>query len=68
MREYLGIDCDGLVHVFERSFTTHGNGDIGLCDDAQRAMYTAAGDRPLTDHVPTCLACITREFRARRRA
>lgn len=68
MREYLGIvGADGVMHVFERSFTTYGNGDIGLCDEAQRLMATRAGDRPLTDYVPTCLACVARETRARRR-
>lgn len=67
MREYLGLDSGGLVHMFERSWTTHGIGDIGLCDDAQRLMHTRVGDCPLTDYVPTCLECIAREARARRR-
>lgn len=68
MREYLGIvGADGVMHVFERSLTAYGNGDIGLCEAAQVAMGTRAGDRPLVDYVPTCIACIAKEARVRSR-
>lgn len=68
MREYLGIAGAHLVHVFERTLYAYANGsDIGLCDDAQRLMYTRAGDRPMIDFVPTCLLCIAKEARVRAR-
>lgn len=68
MRDYLGIvGKDGIMHIFERSLTAYGNGDIGLCVDAERLMVTQAGDRPFADYVPTCLACIAKETRVRSR-
>lgn len=67
MREYLGITGGGLVHIFERTYVTDGDGDIGLCEGAQRAMRTKAGDRPLRNYVPTCLECIARHDRVRGR-